>query len=51
MIVTAAVLVIRDDEHRFLPELAGANAVVHVGDELLAERDDRGRMLVVFGMR
>ena len=50
MIVASAVFVIGNDQQRLDPELAGAETIVHVSDELFAKRNDRRRVLIVFGM-
>jgi len=42
--------IIGDNEQGFAPDLAGAQTIVHVGNQLLAECDHRRRVLIVFGM-
>src|SRR6516225_8479753 len=50
MIVASAVFVMGNDQQRLDPELAGAETIVHVSDELFAKRNDGRRVLIVFGM-
>ena len=40
--------VIGDKQQGFAPNLAGSQTVVDVGDQLLAKRDHRWRVLIVF---
>jgi len=40
--------VIGDNQQGFAPNFAGPQTVVDIGDQLLAERDHRRRMLIVF---
>ena len=48
MIVTAAVFVENDDEHRLLPRFhIAAQRIVHGGDELVAKANDVRRMHIV----
>src|ERR1700732_224602 len=48
MIVTAAMFVENDDEHRLLPRFnIAAQRIVHGGDELVAEANDMRRMHIV----
>jgi hypothetical protein len=46
MVVATPMFVVRYDEQRLSPEFAGADAIVHISNKLLAERDDRWRVLV-----
>ena len=48
MIVTAAMFVENDDEHRLLPRVdIAAQRIVHGGDELVAKANDMRRMHIV----
>ena len=49
MVVTAAMLVIGDDEERLLPSFAVVHGVVNIVDQLLAESDIVIGMLAVAG--
>jgi hypothetical protein len=48
VIVATAMFVISDNQQSFAPNLTGPQTVVDVGDQLLAERDNRWRVLIVF---
>jgi len=39
-----------DNKQGVAPNFAGSQRIVDVGNQLLAERDNRGRVLIVFGM-
>jgi hypothetical protein len=43
-------LVMGDNEQSLAPSLAGAQAVVDIGNQLFSKRDHRRRMLVIFRM-